>query len=93
MKIEVTAEDIEKGNQGNCWRCPVALALMRAFQTNRVSVTGPYAQIKGERFDLPNKVQRFISSFDKGTDVTPFTFQLPLEAQSSLSSPLSTETL
>ena len=79
MLIEVTAEDIKKGEQGNCWRCPIALALIRAFRTDDVAAPGPYARINHERLDLPNEVRRFIDDFDNGDEVSPFTFELPIK--------------
>ena len=29
VRIEVTARDIEDGRRNNCWKCPVALAILR----------------------------------------------------------------
>ena len=31
MKIQVTKEDIKKGEQGSCEWCPVALAIQRTY--------------------------------------------------------------
>lgn len=78
MRIEVTAEDIARGEPRNeCW-CPVARAITRAADLPAIvhddvwcvydSMEGPYA--------LPEEATTFIARFDKGAPVQPFAFEI-----------------
>lgn len=76
IQIEVTAKDIETGQQCDCQNCPVALALQRVLKdgytgqayTNSVRIiyVDQWNLWRGESFSLPEKVVRFISLFDAG---------------------------
>ena len=48
MRIRVTKGDIEAGVQGNSFRCPVALAVRRAFKADTVLVREIIIVTKGE---------------------------------------------
>lgn len=81
IKISVTAEDIKLGTRKDGFYCPVALAIRRTFnitnlydvRVNRYHVV----IINTYRFFLPNKVDRFIDLFDRGSEnLNPFEFEL-----------------
>ena len=81
MKIEVTQKDIEKGFQGKCTLCPIALAFKRSTNFKRVYVNctsiGVLQYGKGlKSYKLPKKAQTFVNRFDKNETVKPFSFEL-----------------
>lgn len=74
--IKVTEEDIIKGWNASAHYCPVALAAKRAFASEEITV-GPEALfLKCNRFTLPFKAKLFITRFDAGEQVKPFSFRL-----------------
>lgn len=78
-EVHVTAEDIANGQKGECLLCPVALAMDRAFCCNDIWVGGyGYSRdgIKGEWRPLPFAVKIFVTHFDAGHPVEPFTFTI-----------------
>ncbi len=83
-RIDVTAEDIAKGEAGSSARCPVALALQRAI-SKPVAVSKTYVYISGYNLStvmLPSEASEFIGKFDRNHEpVKPFTFhiEIPLE--------------
>ena len=89
--ISVTQEDIDKGIHASPTICPVALALKRCNINNlyvgAYTIFIYYANpiYVGEHtiyvdyanpIDTPQNVQNFITSFDGGKSVQPFTFEL-----------------
>ena len=74
MKIQVTKEDIKKGERGSCEWCPVALAIQRTYDLKNgkdkmVVVDGDRVGIwdknNGEQhYQLPQSARDFIHSFD-----------------------------
>ena len=96
MKIEVTLEDIDRGIQGHCMLCPVALALKRQcpqyksvtvkssrvfFWANDFSFSQmEYKPVGDATAELPLEVCEFISKFDLKKEVKPFEFELEIEA-------------
>lgn len=79
MKIEVTQEDIDKGDKRNCCTCPIALALSRYSDKKlylgcNIIYTKPFflwTNIHDKQedsaykiVDLPQKAQHFIARFD-----------------------------
>ena len=77
MKIQVTKEDIKKGEKGSCEWCPVALAIQRTYDLKNgkdkmVIVEGSHAEIwdknkrsSGEQhYQLPQIARDFIHDFD-----------------------------
>lgn len=78
MKIEVTQEDIDKGERGSCSGCPVALAMKRALGVQTLLVEDDAAWTNMEEYLLPDPVPDFIGDFDTGEPVKPFTFELPI---------------
>jgi hypothetical protein len=87
VTIDVTAKDIEKGYQGSCTACPVALAVMRHLKPGlfpsvgsavRIHMFGDYVgHCRG--FALtPLVAISFMGDFDAGIKVSPFSFTLDL---------------
>ena len=74
MKIQVTNDDLEKGERGSCEWCPVALAIQRTYDLKNgkdkmVVVDGDGVGIwdknNGEQhYQLPQIARDFIHSFD-----------------------------
>jgi len=81
VTIAVTAEDIANGDPGNCSTCPVALAISRetGLDASFLDVDQEEIIIDEGQLTCPIVVQQFISRFDNGKPVDPFTFELPIE--------------
>lgn len=76
-RVTVSADDIARGAPGSCLRCPIALALRRAFpDAECVEVDSWRAWIDGVRYWLPQSAQLVIQCVDRGLDVIPFSFEL-----------------
>ena len=78
MKIQVTKEDIKKGEQGSCEWCPVALAIQRTYDLKNgkdkmVTVDGDHVGIwqdsVEQHYQLPQIARDFIHSFDNYSKV------------------------
>jgi hypothetical protein len=85
VEISVTADHIARGEQRNCERCPIALALLEAVPyAPLIEVNAGHADIhhlgaehEGMPCMLPDEALDFIQGFDEGADwVGPFTFTL-----------------
>lgn len=84
MKITVTQKDINRGSPGSCGKCPIALAVTRAFHYKwNVSVGTYWITLRKKNvfgfcrsFELPEKVTKFIASFDAYERVKPFSFNM-----------------
>jgi hypothetical protein len=85
MRIEVTAEDIAKGERDSCEACPIALAVRRAFGVAHVDVDSVRIIVDNcgdnERtFETPHAAEDFIGRFDyRSTEEDPpepFAFDL-----------------
>lgn len=76
MRITVTQQDIDKGEQGEAKHCPIARALKRA--TGEQCLVASKICFIGDREDipLPENAQSFVSDFDCGFPVKPFSFDL-----------------
>lgn len=82
VKVSVTDSDIDNGVRGDCWKCPVALAMWRATGW-KWNVGSVYSLSQGERvpslcvigrgmrLDMPDKVLRFIRDYDDRATVYP----------------------
>jgi len=79
VKIEVTADDIKNGDKRTCVSCPVALALGRALGS--YAFAGPISLFPYSgstlRIDTPDEVIQFMTNFDAGLPVQPFSFTIP----------------
>lgn len=81
MIINVTQEHIDKGKRGRACGCPVALAVLELLNVKyglvSVSPYTLYIEINNYRpFRLPPEATRFVSLFDDGQEVSPFTFEV-----------------
>lgn len=78
ITIEVTQEDIDKGKQGSCGRCPIALAAYRVMEGSFLVL--PYAifRLEGKSISLPDSAIEFIGLFDSGMPVKPFSFTIEI---------------
>lgn len=81
ITVDVTQEDIDKGEEGLCFSCPISLALYRATGSaiwvgkNRISSSykGPWSR------ELPAVAVRFIEQFDFDVGIaSPFSFQISI---------------
>ena len=84
VKVEVTSDDISKGEIGCANACPVALAIERVCDT----FYGYYPDVQGDtvtfwngdvmNLRLPLEVAEFIDRFDNKKIVSPFEFHVDL---------------
>jgi len=76
--IRVTAEDIASGKRKHGGSCPIALALRRYLPDVPISVGNMFILYDADEIQvpLPKSAQLFISSFDRGLTVLPFSFRL-----------------
>lgn len=76
MKIEVTDEDIARGEPRSALACPIACALRRAgmldVSVSLTSITVGHLTYK----PMPPEAKAFIRDFDAGAPVTPFAFSV-----------------
>ena len=91
MRIRVTKGDIEAGVQGNSFRCPVALAVRRAFKADQVWVREIIIVTKGglrRTCVTPPEVESFVERFDSAIlefeCPKPFSFTLDSGGRESL---------
>jgi hypothetical protein len=79
VTIDVTQEDIDKGERGDACKCPIALACHRILKEG-VWVCEDLMSISGEDEDvvLPDEAQDFIKRFDYGHSPEPFTFTIQI---------------
>ena len=81
MLIQVTQEDIDEGERGHCYYCPVALAIGRTLnRRNFIYVGGQGIRdvAKWVIETLPPGVLDFVCKFDNGEPVSPFSFELEI---------------
>ena len=89
MKIKVTAEDIQKGVQGLCDSCPVALAIQRYCECDPnisgidVIVDTDQITVNGVECGMPALAAEFVRQYDDLHDdeaklMEPFEFELTL---------------
>ncbi len=67
MRIRVTQREINQGVQGDCFHCPVALAVKRAFKAERVWVREIIIVTKAglrQTFDTPPEAEAFLERYD-----------------------------
>ena len=82
MRIEVTDEDIVKGERCSPDLCPVALATSRALGKFVSIPSGHSAWIEKRLVKLPVEVHEFVRKFDAGrVPVKAFSFDLDLESE------------
>ena len=77
MRIEVTQADIRRGRRFSECGCPVARATRRATKWRKPVFVGDGEIAVGDQaWGMPRAVSRFVSAFDEGEPVKPFTFTL-----------------
>lgn len=85
VTVEVTQEDIDKGEALDCYKCPIALALLRLFPDYVPDVEGEKASLCQEPFgmletvfraSLPEDASDFVYTVDDGEPVEPIEFTL-----------------
>jgi hypothetical protein len=74
--VYVRSLDIAFGKMYSGSNCPVALAMKRAFNTDKVIVGLHSARVNGGAVMLPAEAQQFIEKFDSNKHVEPFTFKV-----------------
>ena len=80
ITVEVTQLDINLGQSRRSCECPVALALYRTFDKRMtVGYTTCTFIDTFESYYLPENVSAFISHFDQGRPVKPFSFVINLK--------------
>ncbi len=77
MRIKVTQEHIDKGVSGDMCACPVALAIEERIGERPV-VWGLIIKVKDVEQYVAAPVGVFISRFDEGLSVKPFSFNLKI---------------
>jgi hypothetical protein len=81
--IRVTLDDIALGLPSNCSKCPVAIAATKAGVERAQINTGLlFGYVSGRHFiaRLPERVDRWVGSFDAGYHVDPITFDVEMPA-------------
>lgn len=89
IKIDVTEADIASGERGSACDCPIAIAIRRATGCSRVYVSydWPRFTFAGKIYDISfenTKAYDFVSAFDNGHLVQPFSFELTISKISDL---------
>ena len=91
MRIRVTQQDIDEGVQSNCFHCPVALAIKRAFKAAEVWVREIIIVRKAgsqRTYVTPTAAVDFIERFDSAMlefeSPKPFSFTLDQRRGSTL---------
>jgi hypothetical protein len=75
LTVNVTAEDIEKGERGNPCFCPIAQAVRRELDLWIPPQVSEFCMIvRSVAFRLPDTARKFVDDFDRGRDVEPFKF-------------------
>jgi hypothetical protein len=76
ITFSVTEQDIQEGKKGHCYKCPIALAVMRAVPEAEVVEVNWFAVYIDSvyKFDYsqPDLVLKFMEDFDLGKPVFPF---------------------
>jgi hypothetical protein len=80
LKVNVSKENIKKGDPGLTATCPIALAIKKVIKNKKavVHVDEPYIQVDNNFYKLTKKAADFINKFDDYKKVKPtkFTFLL-----------------
>jgi hypothetical protein len=80
VRVEVTAEDIERGVPSSCSACPIAIAATRAGldRPNYYAEKYIFFGEPGERLkvEVPEAARLFALRFDGRVPVRPFSFEL-----------------
>lgn len=78
-RINVTANDIAKGEAHQPATCPVAIAIQRKLKPKAVALVGTDdVSIGCEGIELPMRAVNFILAFDDRSAVQPFRFTIDI---------------
>jgi hypothetical protein len=86
VHVDVTAEDIKDGEQRECSKCPLALALIRALPAAENVQVGPWTAKMLDKdmrrwfTSLPVTAMNFVRHFDEGGWVVPISFDLEFKS-------------
>jgi len=80
MKIQVTQEDIDKGQPIDCFKCPVALATSRILG-QETQVRSDFIIFDSVWYDMPIEVCNFIKKFDNAENARPLEFDINLKGE------------
>ena len=79
VAVEVTTGGIKLGVKKSVEKCPIARAL-KYLKFGKVEIDGEFADFtyKGVKYNaaLPKSARNFVTRFDGGSAVKPFTFSL-----------------
>jgi hypothetical protein len=75
VMVQVTQEDIARGERWAAFRCPVAFAAERAG-LGRKGVTNYDILVRGKIIPLPGYVTEWINAYDAGCLVEPIRFSI-----------------
>ena len=81
MKINVTKQDIARGQPHDPYDCPIAIAIKRVTHSLAVAVYMHDGNLDGQGFYLSKRAVRFIRHFDSAGYGQPFEFVLRRKAK------------
>lgn len=89
MEIQLTAQHIKEGTEGNCKLCPAALAINSVLNERYYTVVRPTSifinhisrMYIGKEFSVPEILKDFITFYDRGYDVAPISFNLDIPSE------------
>lgn len=76
--VKVTASDIANGERGSACRCPIALAVKRAYPGKTVSVTATNIEVGASQVRTQPDQSQFVNDFDHHKPVTAHSFVLDI---------------
>lgn len=76
INLKITEEHIKKGIRLQARFCPAALALKELFPINEISVFYDI-YIDERHIRTPDKLFKWIESYDRGEEVDPIYIELP----------------
>ena len=91
IHVNVSIEHIKNGSQRQCYDCPIAHAIIESISTNKIDEINYYREVSvTDEIRLPNTFKNFtlyniyipiemqiwINNFDKGLEVSPFSFDI-----------------
>ncbi len=80
VKIEVLAKDIRLGKRNHSKTCAISRAAKRQFKGKDISTRYVSMSVGEWTYNLPKKASNFISRFDMGKKVKPFSFTMRLSS-------------
>ena len=77
VTVDVTQADIDAGVKRKCDQCPIARAVRRVVGADKEVTVNPVSiYIDGGYWRTPLEASNFISDFDNGHPVVPFSFEV-----------------